>query len=63
MNTTEIFSLQCPYCGERIDVIVDCSLIPADYIEDCSVCCSPMRIHVLIDDAGEMEVIAFHQND
>jgi hypothetical protein len=38
-------SLACPYCGEPIEVYVD----PGggeqqDYIEDCSVCCRPIRL-------------------
>ena len=38
--------VQCPYCGETIEVQVE--VLPEDqsYIEDCSVCCRPIQIEV-----------------
>lgn len=41
--------IQCPYCGEYIDVIVDVSVPIQQYIEDCSVCCRPIEIEVIVD--------------
>ena len=38
--------IQCPYCGEQIEVLVDCSVPEQEYIEDCSVCCRPINIMV-----------------
>ena len=43
--------VQCPYCGESIEILVDCSAGDQEYSEDCSVCCEPMAISVTI--AGE----------
>lgn len=37
----------CPYCGERIELVVDCSIPEQSYIEDCSVCCHPMVVVVI----------------
>ncbi len=45
--------IQCPYCGEQIEVIVDCSDPSREYIEDCSVCCRPITISVVCSD-GEI---------
>lgn len=39
-------NIQCPYCGERIEVVVDTSVVRQEYIEDCSVCCQPIVIDV-----------------
>jgi hypothetical protein len=44
MQTPEFNSVQCPHCGEPIDTYPD----PGggerqEYIEDCSVCCRPIR--------------------
>jgi hypothetical protein len=39
--------IQCPYCGEQIEVLVDCSVSRQEYIEDCSVCCRPIIISVV----------------
>jgi hypothetical protein len=37
-------SIQCPYCWESIEVVVDCSVPHQEYVEDCSVCCRPILI-------------------
>ena len=39
----------CPYCGERIEIVVDASAGDQRYIEDCQVCCRPIGIEVWID--------------
>lgn len=43
----------CPYCGERIHVLLDPSVPHQNYIEDCQVCCKPMIFDVTV---GENEV-------
>lgn len=42
----ELLATHCPYCGEAIELIVDDSAGAADYIEDCPVCCQPMRVQL-----------------
>jgi transcription elongation factor Elf1 len=37
-------SFQCPYCNERISVMLDPSEKRQQYIEDCEVCCNPIEI-------------------
>jgi transcription elongation factor Elf1 len=55
MHVTEHF-FHCPTCGERISMVLDLSIPEQTYIEDCEVCCNPIRIHYATD--GE-EVTAF----
>lgn len=43
--TDEAF-FTCPSCWERISMIVDCSVRKQTYIEDCEVCCRPLKISV-----------------
>lgn len=43
----ETLSVDCPYCGECIELVVDCSIPEQTYIEDCSVCCHPMVVTVI----------------
>lgn len=56
--------IHCPYCGERIEVIVDDSAGDQRYIEDCQVCCRPITVVVSIDtDDGEPRVDAFGEDE
>lgn len=48
--------IQCPYCGESIELLVDDSAGDQRYIEDCQVCCRPITVAVHFDDAGEPSV-------
>lgn len=34
----------CPYCWERISMVLDISEEESDYIEDCEVCCRPIEL-------------------
>lgn len=36
----------CPYCGEPIQLILDCSEPEQIYIEDCQVCCQPINVEL-----------------
>ncbi len=41
----------CPYCGETVSVLLDLSVDGMqDYVEDCEVCCRPMRLAVSAED-------------
>lgn len=60
MSGTEPVEIQCPYCGETVEIVVDCSVESQSYIEDCSVCCRPMNLTVTVDEAGlpSVEVVS-----
>ena len=45
---TEEF-LDCPYCGERVSILVDHSVPSQNTIEDCEVCCQPIDIVCTVD--------------
>lgn len=52
----------CDSCGEEIVVPVDVSAgSHQDYVEDCPVCCHPMRLHVDIDRDGEASIEGSHE--
>ena len=55
-------ALQCPYCGEQIHVLVDCSVESQEYIEDCSVCCRPIVITATAVD-GEIDSLQARSGD
>ena len=49
--STDSVMTDCPYCGERFELIVDPSVPEQTYTEDCYVCCRPIVFSVFI--AGE----------
>jgi hypothetical protein len=55
--------VQCPYCGEELELFVDDGGGPfQEYVEDCQVCCRPMRVVVSVDEEGEAQ-LAVHRLD
>ncbi|MDG2353800.1 MAG: CPXCG motif-containing cysteine-rich protein [Gammaproteobacteria bacterium] len=63
MNELQQHSIDCPYCGEVIEIDVDCSETNQSYIEDCSVCCRPININVEIDFDEQVSVFVTHENE
>lgn len=55
--------IDCPYCGESIEVLLDPSVAEQRYIEDCQVCCRPITLHVTVDETGFAQVAAHAEND
>ncbi len=67
MNPLEERRIQCPYCGEWMDILLDCAFLEQGstedaYIEDCQVCCRPMHIRVT-QESGELSVRVLTEND
>ena len=53
----EEVGLQCPYCGESITMVVE-PAYPQSYVEDCEVCCRPIRVSYETDSDGRVRVQA-----
>ncbi|MGA0001349.1 MAG: CPXCG motif-containing cysteine-rich protein [Steroidobacteraceae bacterium] len=51
---TRLVRLQCPYCGETIDTLMDLSAGSFRYIEDCQVCCQPIEMTGEVDAGGAL---------
>ncbi len=62
MDLLQTHNLDCPYCGESIQLIIDCSISDQEYIEDCQVCCRPINIFVSIED-GAAQIHVAHENE
>ncbi|WP_200976266.1 CPXCG motif-containing cysteine-rich protein [Echinicola sp. 20G] len=41
---TQEYHFTCPYCFSPISMILDLSVSPQKYIEDCEVCCQPIEV-------------------
>jgi len=63
MDLLNTVSIQCPYCGDAVDITVDCSIDYQQYIEDCYVCCRPMQLSVSVDEHHVASVNVRHEND
>lgn len=59
----DLHPIDCPYCGETIDVLIDSSIRSQRYIEDCQVCCRPIMLSVRVDEDGAAQVGASAEND
>ncbi len=62
MNMLETVSALCPLCGERIELVIDCSIVEQQYTEDCQVCCAPMLISVIVDEQGMPTAVLAAEN-
>ena len=60
LETTQI---NCPYCGEPVEISVDCSAGGQRYIEDCPVCCQPIEMASRIDIDGNLIAVSAARND
>lgn len=56
-------TVQCPYCGEDVETLVDTSAGGQRYVEDCQVCCRPMDIHVQVDASGALTGVDVARDD
>jgi hypothetical protein len=56
MNVEETVVVQCPYCAQSFEVLVDCSIEQQEYIEDCEVCCRPVTLVVNVSTEGAVSV-------
>ncbi len=59
----ETVSLTCPYCGETLDINVDCSAGSQSYIEDCEVCCRPIELRMECDADGNLNSLTAKRDD
>jgi transcription elongation factor Elf1 len=56
-------TIQCPYCGENIVVLVDDSVPQQNYIEDCQVCCRPIEFSVAVQQDGHVNILVASENE
>ncbi len=63
LNIQKEQDIQCPYCGEAINILIDCSIEYQEYIEDCFVCCRPIKLVAQLTDNNELTLLAFHEDE
>lgn len=56
-------TVDCPYCGESIAVLLDPQEAGQQYIEDCQVCCKPILFNLTVDAMGYLSVSVRDENE
>ena len=39
-------TIQCPFCGQSFEVVIDTSVSQQRFTTDCEVCCRPLEVSV-----------------
>jgi len=60
---TQFTSVQCPYCGEPFDTLLDLSAGSASYIEDCQICCRPIELGIEVGVNGGLASLSVRRTD
>ena len=60
---TQFTSVQCPYCGEAFETLLDLSAGSASYIEDCQICCRPIEIGIDVAADGALTSVSARRSD
>ncbi|GAB3029953.1 MULTISPECIES: CPXCG motif-containing cysteine-rich protein [Oleiagrimonas] len=63
MNELEPVAATCPYCGEPIELTVDCTVETQRYVEDCEVCCRPIDVEVRVHRASGLPELTLRRQD
>ena len=50
---------QCPYCWQKISMLIEPSSQVTEYIEDCEICCRPINIEYVFSDLHLINFNAF----
>jgi hypothetical protein len=53
----------CPYCGQAMEIDVDCTGGDQSYYEDCQTCCRPVQFLVRVDDRGNLASCTARRED
>jgi hypothetical protein len=56
-------SVQCPYCGETFETLLDLSAGSSNYVEDCQICCQPIQLSLEVDHTGALVELGVLRSD
>lgn len=63
MSLLNTVTVQCPYCWQSIEIVVDGSVTHQEYVEDCQVCCRPIVVKVAVDECTEPTVEVYRDDE
>ncbi len=53
----------CPYCGEVMELDVDCTGGDQTYYEDCQTCCVAVQLVIMVDDRRNLASATARRDD
>ena len=56
MDPSESAHVDCPYCGEPLEITIDPSVGQQDDLEDCQVCCQPIQFRIRVSADGQSRI-------
>ena len=56
-------NVQCPYCWESFELVIDPSETHQEYVEDCFVCCRPIHLIINIDNLKDIHIQALSEDE
>jgi transposase-like protein len=59
LNVEASETIQCPYCGQSFDLVIDTSIARQRFTTDCEVCCRPFEVFVECE-PGEILSLEVH---
>ncbi len=63
MDPSESAHIDCPYCGQPLEITIDASVRQQDYIEDCQVCCKPIQFRIRVGADGHSSIDVRREDD
>lgn len=63
MNLEQNVTVKCPYCGEDVGMVVDCTMSSQLFVEDCQVCCRPIQFAIRVNEEGEITELTAASED
>lgn len=63
MDELSALNPTCPYCWEPTEVFVEAAQLGSPFVEDCVVCCHPIRFMAYENGAGGIRIDADREND
>lgn len=62
-SAVEHFLVDCPYCGEENEIVLEASTDGDDFIEDCQVCCRPISYQLVVSINGEQTLMCHAEDE
>ena len=63
MSLIESCLVDCPYCGEQLELAIDAPEGRHQYTEDCHVCCQPIAVDLVVCIDGSAVVQLTQENE